>query len=85
MASGFRTRKYFKISLSFVAGIGPPQTRQRTGRMGAAAPTRVAVSEWDSLEKAEAFYKSKGFLDLAPERDKAETVTRLYAVEALPN
>ena len=53
--------------------------------MGAAAPTRVAVSEWDSLEKAEAFYKSKGFLDLASERDKAETVTRLYAVEALPN
>ena len=49
------------------------------------APKRVGLSEWDSLEKAEAFYKSKGFQDLASERDKAETVTRLYAVEALPN
>jgi uncharacterized protein (DUF1330 family) len=47
------------------------------------APKLVAVSEWDSLEAAEAFYKSKAWKDLEPEQQKAvKTITR-YAVEAL--
>lgn len=52
---------------------------------GATPPTRVAINEWDNLEQAQVFYKSKAWLDLAPQRDKAENITRLYAVEALPN
>ena len=52
---------------------------------GAAPPTRVAINEWDNLEQAQAFYKSKAWLDLASQRDKAENITRLYAVETLPN
>src|SRR5262245_20775417 len=32
-------------------------------------------------EQAEAFYKSKAWNDLAPQRDKAQKVTRRYAVE----
>ena len=47
------------------------------------APKRVAITEWDSLEQAEAFYKSKAWNDLAPERDKALKTIRRYAVEAL--
>ena len=50
---------------------------------GAAAPKRVAITEWDSLEQAEAFYKSAAWKDLAPQRDKAIKTIRRYAVEAM--
>ena len=48
-----------------------------------AAPKRVAITEWDSLEQAEAFYKSKAWNDLAPQRDKALKTIRRYAVEVM--
>jgi uncharacterized protein (DUF1330 family) len=51
--------------------------------MEGAAPKRVAITEWDSLEKAEAFYNSTAWKDLAPQRDKAVKTIRRYAVEAL--
>ena len=44
-------------------------------------PMRVAITEWESLEKAEAFYKSKAWTDLLPERNKAQKTVRQYAVE----
>jgi uncharacterized protein (DUF1330 family) len=50
---------------------------------GAAPPKRVGITEWDSLEQAEAFYKSKAWNDLAPQRDKAQKVIRRYAVEVM--
>ena len=43
----------------------------------------MAINEWDSLEAAQAFYNSKAWKDLAPQRDKAQKLTRLHAVEAL--
>ena len=39
-------------------------------------------SEWDSLEQAQAFYSSKAWTDLAPQRDKAIKTIRRYIVEA---
>ena len=51
------------------------------GLEGPPPPKRVGLTEWDSLEKAEAFYKSKAWTDLAPERDKAVKTIRRYAVE----
>ena len=50
---------------------------------GAAAPKRVAITEWDSLEQAQAFYNSKAYKDLAPQRDKAVKTIRRYFVEAV--
>jgi uncharacterized protein (DUF1330 family) len=50
---------------------------------GAAAPKRVAITEWDSLEQAEAFYKSKAWDDLSPQREKAIKTIRRYAVEVM--
>jgi uncharacterized protein (DUF1330 family) len=47
-----------------------------------AAPQRVAITEWDSLDQAVAFYKSKAYQDLAPQRDKAVKTIRRYVVEA---
>src|ERR1700751_4299445 len=48
---------------------------------GAPAPKSVAMVEWDSVDDAVAFYKSKTWADLAPERDKAVKVIRRYVVE----
>jgi uncharacterized protein (DUF1330 family) len=51
--------------------------------MGAAPPQRVIINQWDSVEQAQAFYKSKGYTDLVPQRDQAMKVFRVYIVEAL--
>jgi uncharacterized protein (DUF1330 family) len=53
------------------------------GLEGPSPPKRVAITEWESLEKAEAFWKSKAWTDLAPDRDKALKTIRRYAVEAV--
>jgi uncharacterized protein (DUF1330 family) len=50
--------------------------------MEGAAPKVVAVTEWDSLEKAEEFYKSKAWNELTPQRDKAVKTIRRFVVEA---
>jgi len=50
---------------------------------GAAAPKIVAITEWDSVEKAEAFYRSKAWVALAPQREKAIKTVRRYLVEAM--
>src|SRR5436190_23417149 len=50
-----------------------------------APPQRVAITEWDSLEQAEAYQNSAALKDLAPQRDKAIKITRSYAVEAATN
>ena len=52
------------------------------GMEGPPPPKRVGLTEWDSLEKAEAFFKSKAFTDL-PDRDKALKTIRRYAVEVV--
>ena len=48
---------------------------------GGPAPKNVGIVEWDSLDEAVAFYKSKAWTDLAPERDKAIKSVRRYVVE----
>ena len=50
---------------------------------GPAAPKRVSIIEWDSLEHALAFYKSKAWNELAPQLDKTTKTTRRYAVETV--
>src|SRR5262245_36027960 len=49
---------------------------------GAAPPKRVAITEWESLEKAQAFYNSSAWKDLTPQREKAIKTIRRYIVEA---
>jgi uncharacterized protein (DUF1330 family) len=50
---------------------------------GAVAPMRVAITEWDSLDQAQAFYNSAAWKNLAPQRDKAAKTIRRYTVEAV--
>ncbi len=38
---------------------------------GTAPPKNAVINEWDSLDQATAYYKSKAWNDLAPQRDKA--------------
>ena len=78
---------------AFVPAITAAQTAAgglplRTGggkvvAMLGTAPKRVAITEWESLDKAEAFYKSKAWNDLTPQREKAVKTIRRYAVEAV--
>jgi uncharacterized protein (DUF1330 family) len=51
--------------------------------MGDTPPQRVIINEWDSIDQAQAFYKSKAWMDLAPQRDKAMKTTRTYVVETV--
>ena len=59
--------------------------RTTTGRIvqidGAPAPKNVALVEWDSVDDAVAFYKSKTWTELAPQRDKGTKAIRRYVVE----
>jgi uncharacterized protein (DUF1330 family) len=54
-----------------------------TAMEGAAPPKRVVLNEWDSVEQAQAYYNSKAWKDLAPQREKALKIVRRYAVEAM--
>ena len=49
---------------------------------GGPAPKRVGIIEWDSVDDAVAFYKSKAWTELAPQREKAVKTIRRYVVEA---
>jgi uncharacterized protein (DUF1330 family) len=48
---------------------------------GAPPPKNVAIVEWDSVDDALAFYKSKVWNDFAPQREKAQKTIRRYVVE----
>ena len=50
---------------------------------GAPAPKRVAITEWDSMEQAQAFYSSKAYKDLDSQRSKAVKTIRRYVVESV--
>jgi uncharacterized protein (DUF1330 family) len=44
-------------------------------------PKRFGVSEWESVEKAQAWYNSAERKALTPQREKAFKVTRQFIVE----
>jgi uncharacterized protein (DUF1330 family) len=48
-------------------------------------PKRVAIIEWDSPQQAQTYLDSTAWKNLAPQRDKAEKITRSYVVEAVAN
>jgi uncharacterized protein (DUF1330 family) len=48
---------------------------------GGPAPKSVGITEWPSVDEAVAFYKSKAWTDIAPQRDKFAKVIRRYVVE----
>jgi uncharacterized protein (DUF1330 family) len=65
-------RNFFTAGGKTVAFVGEP-------------PKLVAISEWDSLEQAQAWRNSAAFKNIAPQRDKAQKQIRVYAVEATTN
>ena len=59
--------------------IAPPAGR--TVAVVGETPKRVGISEWESVEKAQAYRNSAAFKDLAQQRDKALKTTRVYIKE----
>jgi uncharacterized protein (DUF1330 family) len=49
------------------------------------APKRVGISEWETLEKAQAWRNSEAWKALSPQRDKALKTIRAFAVEGAAN
>jgi uncharacterized protein (DUF1330 family) len=49
------------------------------------SPKRIGITEWESLEKAQAYRNSAAYKDLAPQREKAVKAIRAYAVEGAAN
>ena len=49
------------------------------------APKRVGITEYESLEKAQAYRESAAFKELAAALDKARKPVRVYAVEGAAN
>ena len=49
------------------------------------APKRVGITEWDSVEQAQAFRNSEAYKNLAMQRDKALKSIRTYVKEAAAN
>jgi len=48
-------------------------------------PKRIGASEWDSLEKAQAWYNSPERKALTPQREKAQKIVRQFLVEGPAN
>jgi uncharacterized protein (DUF1330 family) len=48
---------------------------------GSPPPPHAAIVEWDSVDDAVAFYKSKAWTDFSPQRDKSQKTIRRYVVE----
>ena len=76
---------YLPAARKAIEGAHGRALRTAAGRVvqieGGPAPKSSAIVEWDSLDDAVAFYKSKAWTDLAPQRDKATKVIRRYVVE----
>lgn len=76
---------YLPAARKLIEGAHGHTLRTAAGRVvqieGGAPPRSAALTEWDSLDDAVAFYRSKAWTDLAPQRDKAVKVLRRYAVE----
>ena len=49
------------------------------------APKRVGISEWESMEKAQAWRNSAAWKELSPQRDKVQKQIRSYAFECAAN
>jgi uncharacterized protein (DUF1330 family) len=78
------TEAFTKVATPIVQNAGGRNLYTGLGKIVARvgeAPKGVILVEWDSLEKAEAYYKST-YTSLSPQRDKAYKTIRSFLVEA---
>lgn len=54
----------------------------RSSVVSGATPKRIAVIQWDSYEKAQAYFESEEYKKLIPLRDKSSN-TRLFVIEGV--
>ncbi len=76
---------YAERALKMQEAAGGRNLRTGGGKVmsmeGPPPPQRVAITEWENLDKAQEFFKSKEWADAKPKRDKALKTVRRYAVE----
>jgi len=53
----------------------------KTIALAGGAPRRIGITEWDSLQQALDWRKSRPFSELAPLRDKAVKTIRVFVIE----
>ena len=79
-------QKYIEGTTSRVPAAGG-RFIARGGRaivVNGAPPKRVAVIQWESLEKAQAFFESDAYTQLIPIRDKSSNF-RAFIIEGVAN
>jgi uncharacterized protein (DUF1330 family) len=87
VAGGTVSATYLKAARDAIANAHGTPLRTLNGRVVSIegkAPPKVAIVEWASVDDALAFYKSKAWTDLAPEREKTQKTIRRYIVEVEP-
>ena len=73
----FRSRAvYAQYGATFIVGTGQVQSVDQTG----AAPQRMVIAKFESMEKAQAYLKSSERAALIPLRDKTANI-KSYLVE----
>lgn len=78
-------KAYAPLARAVIAAAGGRSLNATGGKVVAnvgTAPKLVGITEWNSLEQAQAYLNSKAFQDLAPQRDKAIRTIRRHVVEA---
>jgi uncharacterized protein (DUF1330 family) len=71
-------RQAAKVNGGNIDFVGPSE---KIVAVVGAAPKRIGISEWESLEKAEAWIDSPDRKALGSQRDKAQKITRQFIVE----
>ena len=79
---------YTPLAVAAIQAAGGRRLAPPAGRIVAIvgeAPKRLGISEWESVEKAQAYRNSDAFQKLAPQRDKALKTIRVYIKEGAAN
>ena len=79
---------YIPLAVAAIQAAGGRRLAPPAGKIVAIvgeAPKRLGISEWESVEKAQAYRNSDAFKKLAPQRDKALKTIRVYIKEGAAN
>ena len=79
---------YAPLGAAAVTAAGARRLAPPAGKVVAIvgeAPKRIGISEWDSVEQAQAYRNSEAYKNLTPQRDKATKTIRVYAKEGAAN
>ena len=74
-----------QAALRAAGGRSLAPATEKTVAFAGESPKRVGISEWETMEKAQAWRNSEAWKALSPQRDKAIKIIRAYAIEGAVN